>query len=145
MTDRYKDIISLPHPVSARHPHMPLPDRAAQFAPFAALTGYDTAIRETARQTEQKIELDENAKAALDQKQQILSNCSRQHPQIIVIYFKPDACKAGGTYVTVSGQFHSIDPLKRQLILTDKTRIPLDDILDLESPVIDFSSFGGVW
>ena len=145
MNDRYKDIVSLPHPVSIRHPHMPIPDRAAQFAPFAALTGYDAAIRETARQTEQKIELDENAKMILDRKQQLLLHCSSQHPQITVTYFKPDARKTGGAYVSVSGNFHSIDPLKHQLILTDQTRIPLDDILDLESPVIDFSSFGGVW
>lgn len=133
MSGQYDDIIDLPHQISVRHPRMPIPDRAAQFAPFAALTGYDAAIRETARQTEQKIELDENAKAVLDWKQQLLLYRAQQHPQITVIYFNPDTHKTGGAYISVSGQFHSIDPLKRQLVLTDKTRIPLDDILELES------------
>lgn len=145
MSGQYDDIIDLPHHISNRHPHMPIPGRAAQFAPFAALTGYDAAIREAARRTEEKIELDENAKSTLDRKQQILLNCSPQHPRITVIYFKPDTHKTGGAYVSVSGQFHGIDPLKRQLVLTDKTRIPLDDILDLESAAIDFFSSGGVW
>lgn len=145
MNGRYDDIIDLPHHISNRHPHMPVSGRAAQFAPFAALTGYDSAIRETARQTDQKLELSDQAKALLDQKQQILFHFAPQHPNITVTYFKPDARKAGGSYVSVSGQFHSIDSLKRLLILTDKICIPLDDILDLESAAIDFSSPSVVW
>ncbi len=145
MSGQYDDIIGLPRPVSNRHPHMPVSGRAAQFAPFAALTGYDATLRETARQTDRKTELSDQAKALLDQKQQVLLRLSQQHPDITVIYFKPDSRKAGGSYVSVSGQFHCIDPLKRLLFLTDKTCIPLDDILDLESTTIDFSAPSVVW
>ena len=145
MNEKYRDIIDLPHPVSNRHPHMPVSDRAAQFAPFAALTGYDAAIRETARLTDRKLELTDDAKALLDRKQQVLSHYAKQHPQITVTYFKPDERKTGGAYVSVSGTFHSIDFLNRQLLFTDKTRIPLDDILDLESATIDFFSSSVVW
>ena len=133
MSGPYDDIISLPHHVSARHPHMPVSDRAAQFAPFAALTGYDAAIRETARRTDRKVEQTEEAKAVLDRKQQLLLESAEAHPPVTVTYFRPDDRKSGGSYVTVSGRFRKIDPLKRLLILTDKTCIPLDDILDLES------------
>ena len=145
MSEPYDDIIDLPHHVSNRHPPMPVSDRAAQFAPFAALTGYDAALRETARLTDRKAEQTEEAKALLNQKQQLLLHFAQQHPKITVIYFKPDLLKSGGTYVSVSGQFHSIDPLKRLLFLADKTRIPLDDILDLDSNTIDFSSSSVVW
>lgn len=132
MSRRYDDIIDLPHPVSARHPHMPVSDRAAQFAPFAALTGYDAAIRETARLTDQKVEQTEEAKALLDRKQQLLLESARTHPEVTVTYFKADPHKSGGAYVSVTGHFRSIDPIKRQLVLTDKTYIPLDDIFKLE-------------
>ena len=132
MSEAYDDIIHLSHHVSHRHPHMPVSDRAAQFAPFAALTGYDAAIRETARLTDQKLTPDEDAKAVLDQKQQILI-AAAEHPEITVTYFLPDSKKSGGTYVSVIGRFRTIDSIGRQLVLTDKTRIPLDDILDLES------------
>lgn len=132
MSRRYDDIIDLPHPVSARHPHMPVSDRAAQFAPFAALTGYDAAIRETARLTGQKVEQTEEAKALLDRKQQLLLESARTHPEVTVTYFKADPHKSGGAYVSVTGHFRSIDPIKRQLVLTDKTYIPLDDIFKLE-------------
>ena len=133
MSGPYDDIIDLPHHVSNRHPHMPVADRAAQFAPFAALTGYDAALRETARLTDRKTELTEDEKALLDRKQQVLLESAEIHPEITVIYFKADERKDGGTYVSVTGHFRTIDPTRRQLVLTDKTRIPLDDILDLES------------
>ena len=145
MNEKYSDIIDLPHPVSNRHPHMPVSDRAAQFAPFAALTGYDAAIRETARLTDRKVELTEDTKASLDRKQQILLNHAETHPEVTIIHFKADHRKAGGSYVSVTGRFQTIDSIKCQLVLTDKTRIPLDDILDLESSVIDFFSSGVVW
>lgn len=135
MSGKYDDIIALPHPVSSRHPHMPVSDRAAQFAPFAALTGYDSALRETARQTEPKKEQTDEPKQILDRKQQFLLTCHEPHPEITVIYFKADAHKAGGAYVSLTGRFRRIDPVGRQLVLTDKTRIPLDDISDLESSI----------
>ena len=133
MTDLYKDIISLPHPVSVRHARMPIPDRAAQFAPFAALTGYDAAIREAARLTDQETTPDEDAKILLDQKQQLLIAAADEHPEITVTYFVPDAKKSGGTYRSASGCFRKVDPNRRLLILTDGTAIPLDNILELES------------
>lgn len=133
MNKTYDDIIALPHPHSCRHPNMPVSDRAAQFAPFAALTGYGAAIRETARLTDPKTELDEDAKAILDQKQQILIQAADEHPEVTVTYFVPDTKKSGGVYVSVSGQFKKLDPNKRLLILNGGTSIPLDDIYDLES------------
>ena len=133
MSGRYDDIIDLPHHVSNRHPHMPVSDRAAQFAPFAALTGYDAALRETARRTDRKVEQTEEAKALLDRKQQLLLESAATQPQVTVIRFLADERKDGGAYVSVTGRFRNIDPINRQLVLTDKTRIPLDDILDLES------------
>lgn len=133
MSGAYDDIINLPHHVSNRHPHMPVSDRAAQFAPFAALTGYDTAIRETARLTDRKIEQTEDHKVLLDRKQQLLLESARMHPDVTVTYFKADTRKSGGAYVSVTGRFRNIDPVNRQFVLTDKTSIPLDDIFDLES------------
>lgn len=139
MSGPYDDIIALPHHVSNRHPHMPVSDRAAQFTPFAALTGYDAAIRETARLTDQKVEQTDDVKTLLDWKQQILLNFPEPQPPVTVTYFNPDTRKSGGSYVTVSGHFRKIDPLNRLLILTDKTCIPLDDISDLEGDL--FSEF----
>lgn len=133
MTDRYHDIITLPHPVSTRHPRMPATGRAAQFAPFAALTGYDAAIRESARLTDRNPELTEEEKALLDCRQQLLLESARTRPEITVLYFKADARKEGGACVTVTGRFQTIDPVHRQLVLTDKTRLALEDILALES------------
>ena len=133
MTGPYDDIIALSHPVSIRHPRMPALNRAAQFAPFAALTGYDAALQETARKTDRKTEPDETVKAALDQKQQLLCHAAPEQPTVTVTCFIPDERKDGGAYITRSGRFRSIDPIRRLLLLTDGTAIPLDDILELES------------
>lgn len=133
MTRRYDDIINLPHPTSAKHPRMPISDRAAIFSPFAALTGHSAAIAETARLTDRRIELDEDSKAALDEKQHILENVIDQHPEIIVTWFQPDVRKDGGGYVTVVGALKRIDGVERAILLLDGTKIPLDDILDIES------------
>lgn len=133
MKERYDDILNLPHPVSARHPRMPVSSRAAQFSPFAALTGYDAAIRETARLTDRKTELDDSAKAILDLKQQVLTNALPAKPQVTVTYFVADERKSGGAYVSAAGRLKKIDPVARRLVLTDGTVIPLDDVLELES------------
>ncbi len=130
---QYDDIINLPHYVSPTRPRMSMIDRAAQFSPFAALTGYDAAIRETGRLTDQRIELSEDSRAALDRKQQLLVECLADHPEVSVIYFIPDERKSGGAYVTVTGIVKKVDDYQRLLLLTDGTKIPLDDILDLES------------
>ena len=130
---QYDDIIDLPHHVSATRPQMSMLDRAAQFSPFAALTGYDAAIRETGRLTDRRIELSEDSRAALDRKQQLLVECLADHPEVSVTYFIPDERKSGGAYVTVTGIAKKVDDYQRLLLLTDGTKIPLDDILDLES------------
>ena len=103
MSDEYRDIINLPHHVSSKRPQMSMLDRAAQFSPFAALTGYDDAIHETARLTNDKVDLSEEEKETLDRKQQILLERLGEHPALTVTYFIPDAKKSGGAYVTKSG------------------------------------------
>lgn len=100
----YDDIIHLPHPVSPRHPQMPLADRAAQFSPFAALTGHDAAIRETARLTDSPVELEESGKEQLDRQLLLVQENLAQKPEIEVTYFQPDEKKSGGVYVTVCGR-----------------------------------------
>lgn len=135
--DPYEDIIHLPHPVSKTRPQMPISDRAAQFSPFAALTGYDAAIRETARLTDKKLVLDEETCALLDRKQQYLCEIIAEKPEITVTYFVPDERKDGGSYVTVTGKLRRIDFCGRLLVLSDGRSIPLDDISGLESERFD--------
>ena len=133
MSGKYDDILYLPHPTSAKHPRMPTSDRAAIFSPFAALTGHAGAIAETARLTERKMELDEDAKAVLDLKQQILADKIDERPEVSVVWFRPDEKKDGGQYVTTTGQLKKVDDIDRVLRLTDGTTIPLDDVLELWS------------
>lgn len=129
----YEDILNLPHHVSKTRPQMSMLDRAAQFSPFAALTGYDDAIKETGRLTDEKIEMDEDRKAALDMKQAYLIEMIDEQPEISITYFLPDAKKSGGAYVTVTGNLKRFDGYERLLILTDGKKIPMDDIADIES------------
>lgn len=129
MSGRYDDIIDLPHPVSQHHPQMPLADRAAQFSPFAALTGLDAALQETARLTDQRITLDEYEQAELDKTLQALREAAPQHPAVQITYFQPDARKAGGQYVTSVGHVKRIAEYEQQLILTEGTSIPLAEII----------------
>lgn len=129
----YDDIINLPHHTSATRPHMSAHDRAAQFSPFAALTGYDAAIGETGRLTEERLELDEEEKAMLDRKQQILLDHIREQPEIRVTCFVPDEKKAGGAYVTVTGHVKRIDGYERVLTMTDGEKIPMDAIAEIDS------------
>ena len=134
----YKEIIGLPHHVSKTRPQMPMADRAAQFAPFAALTGYDAAIAETGRLTEEKIELDETALAALDRKYQYLKAVCSEAPTVEITYFQPDDRKTGGAYLTVTGVVKKVDDLAHQLTLCDGTTIPMDAIRAIHGAV--FSS-----
>ena len=129
----YEDILNLPHHVSKTRPQMSMLDRAAQFSPFAALTGYDDAIKETGRLTDEKIEMDEDRKAALDMKQAYLIEMIDEQPEISITYFLPDAKKSGGAYVTVTGNLKRFDEYERLLILTDGKKIPMYDIADIES------------
>lgn len=132
-SQQYNDIIDLPHHASATRSRMSMIDRAAQFSPFAALTGYNAAIKETGRLTDKRIELSEESRAALDRKQQFLTEHISDHPEISVTYFVHDERKSGGAYVTVTGQVKRVDEYERHLILVDGTRIPLDEVLELES------------
>lgn len=132
MMNNYDDIINLPHHVSSTRPQMSMIDRAAQFSPFAALTGYDAAIKETGRLTDEKIELDEDTKAALDMKQAYLLEIIDDQPEITVTYFLPDTKKSGGAYVTVTGNLKRFDDYERLLTLTNGKKIPMDDITDIE-------------
>lgn len=127
----------LPHHVSQKHPPMPRINRAAQFAPFAALTGYEAAIEETARITDAKIELTEDSRAELDRKQQKLTALISQSPTVTVTYFLPDTRKSGGSYQNVTAALYGIDSVERVLRLSDGSRIPLDDILDLQSEILE--------
>ncbi len=130
---QYDDIIHLPHHVSSRHPRMSMIDRAAQFSPFAALTGYDAAIKETGRLTDQKLELGEEARAILDQKQSVLHDHIHEQPLIRVTYFVPDQLKDGGSYTTITAHLKKIDEYNRCFIMTDGSRISLDEISEIES------------
>lgn len=133
MTGLYDDILHLPHPTSKRHPRMPIADRAAQFSPFAALTGHGTAIEETARVTDRRIELDEDAKEQLDQMLQLLLERMDEQPEVTVTWFSPDEKKAGGQYHTATGKLKRIDTQASRLILTDGTQIPLEDLLRIRT------------
>ena len=108
-------------------------DRAAQFSPFAALTGYDAAIKETGRLTDEKVNLSEEEKEALDRKQQILMEWLGDHPALTITFFVPDEKKSGGAYMTKSGNLKKIDEFERVMLLTDGTKIPLDDVVEIES------------
>ena len=129
---KYDDIINLPHHVSATRPHMPMIDRAAQFQPFAVLSGYENAVRETARLTDEKIELTEDEKVLLDARLQKLADEISSQPRVTLTYFQPDKRKAGGAYVTVTGQLKKIDDLEGALILLDGGRVLIEDILEIQ-------------
>ena len=126
---RYDDIIHLPHHVSAKHPHMPASDRAAQFAPFAALTGLGAAITETGRLTDEKTELDESEMMALNETLNAFAARLDEHPVAMFTYFQPDEKKSGGAYVTVADAIKKIDTYERIIILQSGTKIPMDDII----------------
>ena len=129
---QYDDIIALPHHVSERHPHMPLIDRAAQFSPFAALTGYEAAIVETARPTEAKRELSEEQKQIISSRLYELQNCISSVPRITVVFFQKDDRKSGGTYRTVSGPVKKVNDYLGVLEMADGLSIPFQDILSLD-------------
>lgn len=130
---KYDDIIDLPHHISKKHPQMSLLNRAAQFSPFAALTGHDTAIWETARLTDPFIELDESRKEELDEQLRLLRENLDQKPECEISYFQPDEKKDGGTYVTICGRVKKIDEFRHQIIFTDGTALPIEHIFSIGS------------
>jgi hypothetical protein len=137
MSTPYDDILLLPHHVSEKHPPMSRLDRAAQFSPFAALTGYEAAVKETARLTDRRIELDEGEKEAIDQRLMLLQERLPEPTEVTITYFVPDKKKTGGAYVSVSGTVKKIDDYERMVILRDGTNIPIDDILHINGELFD--------
>ena len=129
----YDDIIHLPHHVSRIHPQMSMEDRAAQFSPFAALTGYDAAIAETARLTDQRVELDEYERQALNVKLQFISEHLNEYPKVSITCFVPDARKEGGEYVTVTGIVKKIEEHEKRMILMDGSMILIEDVIRIEN------------
>ena len=129
---RYDDIINLPHHQSATRPHMSNYDRAAQFSPFAALTGHDAAIKETARLTDERLELSEEVIAQLNEKINIIRNNIGIEQNVSITYFVPDAKKAGGSYVTCVGIVKKIDEYEHTIIMMDQTVIPIEQISDIK-------------
>ena len=131
--EKYNTIMNLQHHVSKTRPQMPMSDRAAQFAPFAALTGFEAAVLEAARLTEARPELDESRKEQLNACLQLLKAHSRERPQAEICYFKPDERKTGGACVTVTGAVKKVDDFTRRVTLADGTVIPMEDILDIKA------------
>ena len=131
----YDDIINLPHHVSARHPQMPLKDRAAQFSPFAALTGYAGEVAEAARMPETKIELTEDQRAVLDERLCLLEDILPERPDVTFTYFVPDQRKQGGAYTTVTGKLKRLDRIEQNIILTNGIAIPVNDLLEVKSEI----------
>lgn len=132
--DDYSDIINLSRPVSKR-PRMSLEQRSAQFAPFAALTGYEGQVKETARLTNKKIEINEELKEILSKKIQLIQEKIKEQPQIEITYFIPDSKKDGGKYETVTNSVKKIDTYKGEIILIDGTTIAIDEIIDISSEI----------
>ena len=135
-THDYDDIINLPHHVSTRHPQMSMYDRAAQFSPFAALTGHDAAIKETERLTEDWVELDEDSKELLDEKLQMIREHLDEKPEVTFTYFEPDERKQGGAYRTITGKVIKIDEYEHRILLEDGTVLIMEHMfsIDAEEP-----------
>lgn len=135
ITTRYDDIIDLPHHQSATRPRMSRINRAAQFAPFAALTGYEAAIQEMGRLTDLHIELDESRKAVLNERLRLLMLHLRDKPEVTITYFEPDLKKSGGAYLSVTGYVRKVDEYSRTVSLEDGTSVLIDQIFGIDSPL----------
>lgn len=131
MSWNYDDIVNMSRPVSKKHIPMDIEKRAAQFAPFSALTGYEDSIDETGRLTDRRIELDENEKMILDEKMSEIINNKDASKEINITFFVPDERKEGGKYVTACGQVKKVDIYKRTVELSSKEVISIDDIFEI--------------
>ena len=136
----YEDIVNLPPHISKRHPQPTMMDRAARFAPFAAITGYEEMVLEEARVTEERIDLDEGALSLLNEKLNMIQEFLDEEPEIKITYFESDKKKAGGAYVSITGVVKRIDEYEHLIIMTDGKKIRIDDIFGLESDL--FYSLG---
>lgn len=136
-TNRYDDIINLPHPEPPTRPRMAMENRAAQFSPFAALTGYDDATREEARLVDIKQELSEDQIEMIDIRLAAIGQHIKEEPNVSVTCFQPDTKKAGGRYVTVSGNVRKLDGAERVIAMMDGTKIPIGDVRHIEGRLFD--------
>lgn len=135
MSGKYDDIINLPHHELTTRQRMPTANRAASFSPFAALTGYDDAVKETARLTSERIEIDDGAKETLNDKLRIAVEQAGEQPEVSITYFLPDKKKSGGAYITAKAVIKRVDEYERLVVLTDKSTIPIDDIYEIEGDI----------
>lgn len=135
ISHKYDDIINLPHHVSKKHPQMSLHDRAAQFSPFAALTGHKAAINETARLTDEKQILSEDVIAQLNEQLNLIKENIGTNQTVTITYFVPDDKKSGGAYISNTGVVKKIDEYNRTVIMTDKTVIPIEQISEMQSDI----------
>ena len=133
--NKYDDIINMPNHVSKKYPQMSLLDRAAQFSPFAALTGHGDAIAETARLTDERMDLDENSIEVLDKKLQLLKERLAEKPIINILYFKPDEKKKGGSYVKVTGTVKKIDEYEHRIVMGDGESVLINDLVAVEGDI----------
>lgn len=131
MKDDYSDILNLEHPVSKRHPPLSAKSRAAQFLPFAALTGYESLIEETGRLTEQRRELDESVKVELDQRLRELFYRYGSSAPVCITYFQPDDWKEGGACIQAEGRIRRLDETGRRILMEDGSEIPMDQVVDI--------------
>lgn len=132
----YEDIVHLPHHVSKNHPPMSLIDRAAQFAPFAALTGHSAAVSEAARLTDREADLSDTEIELLNRQHNILLEHLAEQPEVTFVYFVPDDKKTGGAYVTKTGRVKKIDSFRRMYILTDQTQIPMEHLFSMDVAIL---------
>lgn len=137
MDKNYDDIINLPHYVSKKHPQMSIEARSAQFAPFSALTGYDEAIKETARLTDKRIDIDDGLKSVLNNKLQYILDNIKINPEIEFTYFVYDNKKPGGKYVEKTGIVKKIDMVEQYVMLNDKTKIPILEIINISGELFN--------
>lgn len=131
----YSDIMDHPHYQSKKRPHMSMYDRAAQFSPFAALTGYEGIVSEAARFTNERVELGDKEKDILNAKLQIIGEHIKEHPELELTYFQKDKKKTGGAYLKKTAQIKRIDDLERIMYFTDGTNLPMDDITDMQGEI----------
>ena len=139
--NKYDDIINLPHHTSATRQRMSISDRAAQFAPFAALTGYDGVIEETARLTDDEDAQSDESTEILNRKLRLLNDLADEHPYVEITFFVPDERKRGGRYETIYGYLKLVDTIENCIILMDKRRISFDKIRSIDSTAFNETSF----
>lgn len=140
MKNPYEDIINLPHHMSSKHPHMSRYDRAAQFSPFAALTGHDDAVNEAARITDERLDLDDYIKADLNERLCIIQEYIKDKPDVLLVYFQEDNLKDGGTYLTATGCIKKIDEYDELVVMEDGNAISINDIVNINCEL--FSNLG---